>query len=284
MRSQVGIPPNPDFNSKIRRKMARDRRAVLVTTADKLAVREFVANLVGEDKLTRLIDSGPSAEAIAWESLPREFVVKVNHASGGIIIVTEAGDRFVNLSDTKSSKWPRLKLHPDSLDVAGVTSLLNTWLTQDYSWERGSDRIEWAYSRIAPKLIVEECLIGKNGQLPIDYKFFVFHGEPAVVQVDVSREHDHRRSMFSMDWAELNVSYHFPKPHEPPNRPDNFGVMVEIASIIGNAVGDFARVDLYSFEERVLFGEITHYPGGGHELAEPESFLKDLGLRWFPEY
>jgi len=55
--------------------------------------------------------------------------------------------------------------------------------------------------------------------------------------------------------------------------------MVGIAEQLA-AEFEFARVDLYQYGSRVVFGEITHYPEGGSALFEPREFDRALGEMW----
>ena len=43
---------------------------------------------------------------------------------------------------------------------------------------------------------------------------------------------------------------------------------------------DFVRVDLYHLPDRIVFGELTSYPAGGHSPFHPESFDLEFGRPW----
>jgi hypothetical protein len=58
--------------------------------------------------------------------------------------------------------------------------------------------------------------------------------------------------------------------------------MVELAEILAETL-DFIRVDLYNVEGRVLFGELTPYPGGVTMKFLPESMDYALGEKWKTE-
>jgi hypothetical protein len=55
--------------------------------------------------------------------------------------------------------------------------------------------------------------------------------------------------------------------------------MIHIAEALGQET-DFVRVDLYDIADRIVFGELTSYPGGGGVTYSPESFDADLGRYW----
>lgn len=62
-------------------------------------------------------------------------------------------------------------------------------------------------------------------------------------------------------------------------RPDTLDRMVQLAGRLGEGV-DFLRVDLYSLDAEVWFGELTPYPGGGVIRYEPREFDHELGAYW----
>lgn len=52
--------------------------------------------------------------------------------------------------------------------------------------------------------------------------------------------------------------------------------MIEIAKIL-SADFPFVRVDLYSFSKRILFGELTFYPGNGVLEFYPDDYNRVSG-------
>jgi hypothetical protein len=43
---------------------------------------------------------------------------------------------------------------------------------------------------------------------------------------------------------------------------------------------DFARVDLYNVDGRIVFSEVTNYPAAGSSLWLPATFEKQMGDWW----
>ena len=127
-------------------------------------------------------------------------------------------------------------------------------------------------------LLVEE-LLGAPGSPPPDYKFFVFAGEVGLVQHDVDRHTGHRRRMYFPDWTPLEVSC-YPYPLAPIERaPANLDEMLAIAKEFGKPF-DFIRIDLYTIDDVVVFGEVTPYADSGLIRFVPGSFDAELGARW----
>lgn len=63
------------------------------------------------------------------------------------------------------------------------------------------------------------------------------------------------------------------------DRPETLDEMLNIARKLSEPF-DMVRVDLYSVEDQVFFGELTHYPRGGYGSWDPQSFDFELGKRW----
>jgi len=273
---------NPvSLNEHIRHKAAYDRRSILTTFADKAAVRDLVAATVGSSYLSMAHAIADQPDDVNWQSLPEEYVVKVTHGSGGVVIVTNEASLDLELPSVDSRPgWARYLVHPTRLDVAKLQDLIRYWQTLDYSWTPGSKIIEHCYSSIPPRILVEELLRDAAGSLPRDYKFFVIGGEVAFVQVDLDRFSQHERAIMSTSWDLLPVTIQYPAPEVPPAPPGNLQEMLVIATALGSLPEDFCRVDLYDLGECIVFGEITNFPGAGGETIEPASFDYMWGAMW----
>jgi hypothetical protein len=70
--------------------MLRDRRDLVVTFADKAAVRDYVAEVVGQQYLTRAYAIVDDPTALLDVNLPESYVVKPTHGSGAAIVVSES--------------------------------------------------------------------------------------------------------------------------------------------------------------------------------------------------
>ena len=63
---------------------------------------------------------------------------------------------------------------------------------------------------------------------------------------------------------------------KPVAKPANLEDMFSICSKIGNQI-PFVRIDLYSIQEKVYFGEITFYPASGLGVFTPKEWNDKLG-------
>ena len=242
------------FTEKVTYRMLFDRRSLLAQFADKYAVRDYVAARLGEEVLPRLHHVTTDPADLPFDALPPRFVVKPTHGSNWVRAVTDA---------------PRL-------DRAELVATCRAWLAQSY------DRVwrERIYRTVVPRIIVEEYIDDGTGDLPIDYKFFVFDGRVALVQVVSERSTGKKQTLYDPHWRRLPVTKRgLPAADDDLPRPAHLAEMMRVAEILGEGV-DFVRVDLYDACGRVLFGEMTATPSAGLDGFDPPSFDAELGRLW----
>jgi len=266
------------FSQKLLRKMLMDRRPLLTTFADKIAARDYVARIVGPDLLTQLYAVVSDPSTLNLSRLPSQFVVKPNHASGMIWIVRD--QTYVEEPRSHLSTTPDVSgmfmttLQSLNLDLLQATC--RKWLATNYA----DVELEWAYRHIKPRIMVEELLLSRDGQIPPDYKFYVFDGCVRLLEVHTDRFGDHRCNLIRPDWTAASAQLVYPPAVPEPLRPDSLGEMIHVAELLGQET-DFVRVDLYDIGGRIVFGELTSFPGGPYAPGfTPHSFDVELGGYW----
>ena len=241
------------FNEKILYKSLFDRRPLIGIFADKFRVRDYVKNKLGSDQhLIKLYGAYEDPAEIRKKYLPDRFVMKPNHASG-----------LIKLYDGNSR-----------LDIDELRTIARSWARINFY----DVSKEWCYKQIKPLILIEERL-EIDGQIPKDFKFFCFHGEPRFVQVDVERFGEHRRNLYDLYWNRIEGVFSHPNCREPLKRPELFQQMCEIATKLSEDT-DFIRVDLYDLHDRVYFGELTNYPEDGLGRFDPELLDAEWGRLW----
>lgn len=248
---------NPQsFSQKLVWKKLNDRNPLLPVAADKLRVKDYVHQKLGPDAAEKLLIPvlfhSKNPEEIPFKALPSQYIIKTNHGSNQNIIVRE---------DSK-------------IDKNMVIDKCKMWLSKKYSYLLN----EWAYQKIEPQILVEPLLLDHNGKIPNDYKFFIFNGKCRMIQVDLDRFTKHQRSIYDENWNYLNVGYRFSKG-PLVEKPACLDPMKNIAEKLGEDF-DFVRVDLYEIDQKIFFGELTHYPGAGTEEFDPIDFDFRLGKFW----
>jgi hypothetical protein len=245
---------NPEtFNELVSHKKLYDKNPLYIKTSDKYLVRSYVEEWVGSQYLVPLLYVTDDATTINLDTLPQSFVLKATHGSGWNLFV-----RDKNVFD-----W----------DMALIT--MKEWLQSRYyhEWK------EWAYIHVKPQILIEEMLNWQDGRAPADYKIYVFNGRARLIELHTGRFVDHRVDHFDENWRELAVTALAPPSSRVHMKPPHLDEMLWVAETLGRPF-EFARVDLYSQNGKIYFGEITHYPCGGMNIFQPRAFDKALGALW----
>ncbi|MBX3326126.1 MAG: ATP-grasp fold amidoligase family protein [Nitrospira sp.] len=244
---------NPQtFTEKLYWRMLAWNRVVppiFAQLADKLSARKYVASKVGAEYLARLLWHGEDPVLIPFNALPNEYVVKTNHASRQVIVATEPTDRDA------------------------IIATCRRWINTNFYWVAR----EGQYLHIQPKIMIEECLRDRHGNLPLDYKIWCFNGVPELIQViNFSRD---SHSFYDMSWNLLDLSYSKGKSRPDRSRPEHLEEMVALAARLSVGFG-FVRVDLYNLDGRIYFGEFTFTPTAGEMKLMPDGWDLELGKKW----
>lgn len=264
----------PDF---VRRKMLFDRRPYLTITADKAQVRDYVRDHVGAHVLPKAYAINEDPRAIDWSALPRTYVCKPTHGSGGVIVVTDDADPDARLPTPEDKVWTRSFVRPEHAHPDRLTEVCLRWVGHRFGWGTGSSH-QHQYRHITPRILVEELLRRPDGALAYDYQLYVFHGRCELIVVVSDRMTDLRIDLFRPDWTRVHVDGKSRRAEVEPQPPAKLTEMVRIAEKLG-AETDFVRVDLYDVGERIVFGELTNTPNAGQKSADP-AFDLWLGTLW----
>ena len=253
----LGYYPNvlfpKTFNEKLQKRKLFDRRPILTLMSDKYAVRNYVREKLHVDISPRLYLVTDNPADISFKDLPEKFVIKPTHASNWVRIVQDKSLISEKELREECQKWLRRSYY----DVSK----------------------EWVYKNIPRRLLVEELLEDGTGEVPRDYKFFVFAGKVQLIQVDVDRFRGHRRNLYDRHWNRLDVSFVYDTYGGALTQPKRLAEMIEYAEVLGDGL-EFVRVDFYDLGSRVVFGEMTTTPENGFGKFVPESFDLYLGGLW----
>lgn len=233
------------FTEFVQHRKLHDRDPRLPLLADKLAAKAFVAARLGEEWVIPTLWHG--AELPAHPPWPTPFVVKSRH-----------GCNQTRFRLTGREDWPHIR------------RAARRWMRRSY----GTWLDEWLYRGIERGVLVEP-FVGTGPGLPIDYKFYVFGGRVACVQVHLGRGERHRWIVLDRDWRRLSAASIDPDPLRPVSLP----AMITAAETLAAGL-DFVRVDLYEIDGRPLFGEMTFYPGSGLDPFAPRALDATLGACW----
>ena len=240
------------YNEKIQWLKLNDRKEEYINLVDKYEVREYIKNLIGEEYLIPLIGVWESVDEIPFDKLPKQFVLKGTHNSGGVIVCSDK--ERLDIEKTKQSLYKTLK--------------------RNYYYQGR----EWPYKFIKPRIICEKYMGESDGRVPEDYKIICFNGEPQNIMVCTGRETGNvKYYFFDFDWNFLpynRVDVNTPKDFTLP-KPKNLEKMKELAEILSKPY-DLSRIDLYEIEGKIYFGEVTLYPASGIDI----DITKEIDKQW----
>lgn len=265
-----------DFNEKLQWLKLHYRNPLMVTCADKWAVREYVKKKIGEKYLAECIGVYDDVEKMPFESLPQQFVLKATHGSGWNIICPDKS----------------------KIDWALAKSKMRKWLKSDFS----RNGREWQYHEIKPQIICEKFLIDPETPVLRDYKLFTFRGDTKYIWVDFTMNADgsldtgveqevgysnpkvakgclRYRNIYDPNWSFMpdRGSLYPCKETLAIEKPECLDEMLEVAKKLAS---DFpqCRVDMYVLGgKRIVFGELTFTGGNGCNAFYPQSFNDELG-------
>jgi hypothetical protein len=238
------------FNEKIQWLKLYDRNERYIPLADKYEVRKYVEENAGPDILNELYGVFSDVEDIHLDDLPDSFVLKATHGSG----------------------WNILCRDKNTLDWDKEKKKLDAWLKLSY-YKIGR---EWVYKKIEPRIICEKYLEPKTDDQLYDYKFFCFNGLVKYIQVDINRYSNHTRCYYDIHWNKQPFSTNYPIYKKEIDIPKNLDKMISVSEKLSSGI-PFVRIDLYSIDAHIVFGEMTFYPGNGFGKFNPPEFDYNLG-------
>ncbi len=241
---------NPtSFNEKLQWLKLHNRNPKYTECVDKYLAKKHIEKLLGKDYLIPTIGIWDSPKEIEWGKLPEKVVLKCTHDSGSTIIVNQS-----------------------SFDIDDVSYRLSVQLDTDYYWIGR----EWPYKNVCPRIIAEPYIA--DNQEMMDYKFMCFNGrvESLFVCTDRMGGTGLKVTFFDTDWNRLPFERHYPSDKREIEKPENLHEMVRIAEELSRGI-PFVRIDLYDIQGRILFGEMTFFPGGGMEEFTPKEWDEKYG-------
>lgn len=243
------------FSEKLQWLKINNKNNLYPILVDKIEVRKYIEENYKELKLIPILWQGNSASDIPFEKLPNKFVIKCTHGSHCNIICKDK----------------------DKLDINSTKRILAKWLKRNWFWYGR----EWPYKNIKPRIIIEKYMIDTEGELK-DFKFFCFNGKVEFCQVISDRYENETMNFYDKNWKKLDIkrvkldgsTYDcFVKEIKKPKKYDE---MLDFAKNISSDF-KFSRIDLYSINDDVYFGEITFFPANGYCDFTDKKYNEYLG-------
>jgi hypothetical protein len=253
---RFGVWPNlirpHSFNEMVQRRKVFDRDPRLPMLADKVRSKDYVRDKLGAAWVIPTLWSGKRLPPLPERNWPIPFVIKMNNGCGWNIFVRSHAE----------CNW------------AEIEERCATWMGKSYGMHTG----EWLYRRIDLQILIEPFM-SFDQRLPLDYKFWTFHGRVEVIHVVTDREDDEKQAFFDRDWNRLACGQGFAVEHRNIPKPVSLDDMIRGAETLAADI-PFVRVDFYELAGQPLFGEMTFYPGSGLNSIEPADFDRWLLELW----
>ncbi len=244
-RRKLNLDNPQTFNEKLQWLKLYNRKPEYTTMVDKYAVKEYIANLIGEEYVIPTLGIWDTPSKIEWNKLPERYVLKTTHGGGGkgVIVVKDGNQLQHDIQRQKS-----------------IIATLNREMKRDTYKMLG----EWPYKDVPRRIIAEQYLEDSNGEL-VDYKFSCFGGKAYKVMLCLNRASGNTKFYsFDRNWNLLRhnrmgkaapANFTLPKPAAMDE-------MFTIAETLSKGK-PFVRVDLYYVQGHIYFGEMTFYPMSG---------------------
>lgn len=243
------------FNEKLQWMKLYDRNPEYTSLVDKLKVKGWVKDRIGEAHVIPTLAVYNSVDDINLDVLPNKFVLKCNHDSGGVIICSDKS----------------------SFDLKEAQAYLRKRMEHNFYW----DYREWPYKDVERKVFAEAFIVDPNQvskgfQGLRDFKFFCFGGIPRLMYIANDRSETPTTDFFDMNFEPQPLYMQDPKSPVQPSCPPHFEEMKRLASVLSDGFRQ-VRVDFYDTPEGVYFGEMTFFHSAGLSEVHPREWNLRMG-------
>lgn len=242
------------FDEKIQWLKIYDQNPLKSKLADKVEVREYIEQEIGEQYLNPIIGTVDFFDQIDFGQMPDQFVLKCNHGSG----------------------WNEIVRDKSQMDIPKIKRNFDYWMSLDYAFYSG---FEMQYKDMERKILIEQYIEQADGNL-YDYKIHCFMGIPKVIQVIGDRDnqnHTAKQAFYDTNWNRLDMDTgDYPLYSKELSAPIKLDEMLEIAKKLSKPFR-YVRIDLYEINNQVKFGEFTFTPNSGIHQWSAESINAEWG-------
>lgn len=244
------------FSEKLQWLKLHDRNPEYTKMVDKLAVKDYVSQIIGSEYIIPTIGVWDKPEDIEWDKLPQQFVLKTTHGGGsdGVVVCKDKSNLNKKEAITKLNK----DLKADAFRIG----------------------LEWPYKNVVRRILAEQYIKPRLEVHDLaDYKFFCFDGLVKGLFVATERQNpneDVKFDFFDSDFNHLPFRQGHDHAKVTPKKPENFELMKHLAEQLSKGM-HHVRVDLYDLGDKVLFGELTLFHFSGMVPFEPEKWDKRFG-------
>jgi hypothetical protein len=228
---------------------------LMTKCADKVEARNYIKDIVGEKYLVPFLGVYNNPKEIEFEKLPDQFIIKTNWGCKQNILCKDKSAFNKDSAIQKLTDWIKPK---------------NNFYYKFF---------EWQYKNIKPKIVCEKLLLGKDGKIVKNYKFFCFNGKFKYLMIPT--RYKENAVLFNFYDRNLNLqpfTYGDLKNNkEQELKIDNYDEMINVAEKLAQPF-PLVRVDMYEDgDNNVYIGELTFTPNNGAYPFDPVEWDYKLG-------
>ena len=253
MGKRLNLENPQSFCEKLQWLKLYNRKPEYTMMVDKLAVKKYVAEKIGDEYVIPVIGVWNEPDDIDFNSLPDRFVLKTSHGGGSVGIIICKDKR--------------------TLDKKKVINTMRRAMKQNIY----KVNLEWPYKNVPKKIFAEQYMEDESGIELKDYKILCFGGEPKYIEVDSGRFGNHIRNIYDTDWNLQPISIGYKNDLSVNfEQPEHLKKMVEFARFFSKDI-PFLRTDFYVANGKLYFGELTFFQRSGMTPFYPPQLDLELG-------
>lgn len=240
------------FSEKIQWLKLHDSTPIKSQLTDKVLVRDWVKDRIGEEYLKPLLQVAKTYDDIDFEKLPEKFIMKANHGC----------------------KWHyKIKNKENFLNTEALQKIVKRqfdgWMEQCFGFFGG---FEMQYKNIDPQIIIEELLVFEKDEFPIEIEVYCFNGEPKITQ-KIKYSEVREASVFdeNLELMDFKFGENYVALNEVAD--EQIKKAVELSKILAKEF-KLVRVDWLLKDNKIYFNEMTFTPFSGFYLLDDEWDLK----------
>lgn len=245
-----------------------DRDPLFTVMADKLAVKEYLAQNFPDVPVAKVLWRGFDIRNCPSGLLRSRAILKANHSTSCLV-----------------------RLGRDPVDLEEFDALTRRWLAKRPETPHG----EWSYKYIVPELFVEKDVSRPDVPL-MELSFMVAGDRFTYLLASINtKQHNQMERLYDFNFQATGARRlgHncglFPprrrKLNVYPDLPDDFPLPPNVEEIAEMAVRvsggrDDVRTDFMWNGETWYFGEFTFYPSGGYRRLTNPEILEEMSRAW----
>ena len=227
------------FNEKIQWLKLYDATPLKRDLTDKVKVRDYVREKIGEEYLKPVLQICDSFDEIDFEKLPNSFVMKCNHGCKWQYIIKKK-EEYLNT--------------PKLMEI--TKRQMTGWLEQNYSIWGG---LELQYRGIEQKILIEPLMRDKTNTPAEEIQVYCFSGNPKII---IRLYNDGGISIYDEKLNPINDIFGFSKDIKR-EEADN---IIKQSFVLSKNISKnfkFVRTDWMLYQNKLYFEEFTFTPNSG---------------------